>query len=56
MLKVLDKRSLRAKGVPYSNVHLLRLERADKFPRASISVTIASLGSKRTSIAGSESV
>lgn len=33
MLKVLDKRSLRAKGVPYSNVHLLRLERADKFPR-----------------------
>ena len=32
-LRILDKKALRAKGVPYSNVHLLRLERADKFPK-----------------------
>jgi prophage regulatory protein len=33
MVRILDKRALRAKGVPYSNVHLLRLERCGKFPR-----------------------
>jgi prophage regulatory protein len=33
MVRILDKRALRAKGVLYSNVHLLRLERADKFPQ-----------------------
>lgn len=32
-LRVLDRKALRAKGVPYSNVHLLRLEAGDKFPK-----------------------
>ena len=32
-LRVLDRKALRAKGVTYSNVHLLRLEAEDKFPR-----------------------
>ena len=32
-LRVLDGKALRAKGVTYSNVHLLRLEAKDKFPR-----------------------
>lgn len=31
--RVLDRRALRAKGVQFSNVHLLRLEAQDKFPR-----------------------
>jgi prophage regulatory protein len=32
-LRILDRKALRAKGVPFSNVHLLRLEKAGKFPR-----------------------
>jgi prophage regulatory protein len=32
-LRILDKKALRAKGVPYSNVHLLRLETQGKFPK-----------------------
>ena len=32
MVRILDKRGLRAKGIPYANAHLLRLERAEKFP------------------------
>lgn len=33
MLRVLDKKALRAKGVTYSNVHLLRLEAEGRFPQ-----------------------
>lgn len=32
-LRILDRKALREKGVPFSNVHLLRLEKAGKFPR-----------------------
>ena len=32
-LRILDRKALRAKGVSYSNVHLLRLEPAGKFPK-----------------------
>ena len=32
-LRVLDRKALRAKGVYYSNVHLLRLEAENKFPK-----------------------
>lgn len=32
-LRVLDKKALRAKGINHSNVHLLRLEKEEKFPR-----------------------
>ncbi len=33
MLRVLDKKALRAKGITHSNVHLLRLEKEEKFPK-----------------------
>jgi prophage regulatory protein len=33
MPRILDKKALRAKGVPFSNAHLLRLEAQGKFPR-----------------------
>ena len=33
MLRILDKKALKAKGVDYCNVHLLRLEREGKFPQ-----------------------
>jgi prophage regulatory protein len=32
-VRVLDPAALRAKGIPYSNVHLLRMEREGRFPR-----------------------
>jgi prophage regulatory protein len=32
-VRLIPYEGLRAKGVPYSKVHLWRLEKADKFPR-----------------------
>src|SRR5262245_8258483 len=47
--RLLDYQALRQRGIPWSRVHIARLEAAGKFPCTSISARARSLGSRTRS-------